>query len=160
MHAFVSDLDGPPQHNGEEVKGSLDKHGPGLQITLHEVHKGLLHQQIGLIAKGKNPELKLRKTGSQRKSVTTVNIKHGSSNLAWLRLLNNLSSARLQHSNAQGSSCKWGLLTPLLSVRTHQTNKRQVETVLATDTAATLFSSARGHIRIQYHTWEIHKLPV
>ncbi len=30
MHDLVSDLDGPPLHDSEEVKGGLNEHGPGL----------------------------------------------------------------------------------------------------------------------------------
>lgn len=40
---LVADLNAPCLHDSEEVKGTFDEHGPGLQITLHEVHKGLLH---------------------------------------------------------------------------------------------------------------------
>ena len=39
----MADLKAPRLHDSEEVKGGLDEHGPGLQITLHEIHKGLLH---------------------------------------------------------------------------------------------------------------------
>ena len=52
MHELVSDLDGPPLHDSEEVKGGLDEHGPGLQITLQEVHKGLLHHPTVPFAEG------------------------------------------------------------------------------------------------------------
>ena len=38
-----ADLNAPRLHDSEEVKGGLDEHSPGLQITLHEIHKGLLH---------------------------------------------------------------------------------------------------------------------
>ena len=39
----MADLNAPGLHDFEEVKGGLDEHGPGLQITPHEIHKGLLH---------------------------------------------------------------------------------------------------------------------
>ncbi len=72
MIVLVSDLDGPPLHDGEEVKGGLDEHGPSLQITLHEVHKGLLHHPTGLIAEGNSSGLEQcngKATSSQRKPV-------------------------------------------------------------------------------------------
>ncbi len=50
MLELVLNLDGPPLHDSEEVKGGLDEHGPSLQITLLEVHKGLLHHPTGLVA--------------------------------------------------------------------------------------------------------------
>ena len=40
---LMADLNAPGLHDSEEVKGGLDEHGSGLQITLHEINKGLLH---------------------------------------------------------------------------------------------------------------------
>ena len=48
----MPDLDVPPLHDGVQVKCSLDEHGPGLQVTLQKVHKGLLQHPFSFSKSG------------------------------------------------------------------------------------------------------------